>query len=242
MKRDVRPGDAYGLIGAYAVDAVTPEEREAVEAYLRDHPEARDEVRRLQEAAATLPAPEMTPPAHVRSELLAQVARTRPLPPVVPVAAERAKTPHAARRAILWLGAAAAAIVIAVAGVRIASDDAGSMPAPVAEVMHADDARESVIDMGEHKITVTRSMGMDKAVVTSTTMGRAPDGMAYQMWVKDSSGKLVSGGLLPEPEKDGLIAMPLHGDAGAAREVAVSMEPAGGSAQPTSKVLGSVQL
>lgn len=184
----------------------------------------------------------MTPPAHVRSELLAQVARTRPLPPVVPVAAERSQTPRAARRAILWLGAAAAAIVIAVAGVRIASDDAGSMPAPVAEVMHADDARESVIDMGEHKITVTRSMGMDKAVVTSTTMGRAPDGMAYQMWVKDSSGKLVSGGLLPEPEKDGLIAMPLHGDAGAAREVAVSMEPAGGSAQPTSKVLGSVQL
>ena len=242
MKLDVRPGDAYGLIGAYAVDAVTPEEREAVEAYLRDHPEARDEVRSLQEAAATLPAPELTPPAHVRSELLAQVARTRPLPPVVPVAAERAETPHAARRAILWLGAAAAAIVIAVAGVRIASDDAGSMPAPVAEVMHADDARESVIDMGEHKITVTRSMGMDKAVVTSTTMGRAPDGMAYQMWVKDSSGKLVSGGLLPEPEKDGLIAMPLHGDAGAAREVAVSMEPAGGSAQPTSKMLGSVQL
>ena len=242
MKRDVRPGDAYGLIGAYAVDAVTPEEREAVEAYLRDHPEARDEVRSLQEAAATLPAPEMTPPAHVRSELLAQVARTGPLPPVVPVAAERAKTPHAARRAILWLGAAAVAIVIAVAGVQIASDDAGSMPAPVAEVMHADDARESVIDMGEHKITVTRSMGMDKAVVTSTTMGRAPDGMAYQMWVKDSSGKMVSGGLLPEPEKDGLIAMPLHGDAGAAREVAVSMEPAGGSAQPTSKVLGSVQL
>ena len=242
MKRDVRPGDAYGLIGAYAVDAVTPEERGAVEAYLRDHPEALDEVLSLQEAAATLPAPELTPPAHVRSELLAQVARTRPLPPVVPVAAERAKTPHAARRAILWLGAAAAAIVIAVAGVRIASDDAGSMPAPVAEVMHADDARESVIDMGEHKITVTRSMGMDKAVVTSTTMGRAPDGMAYQMWVKDSSGKLVSGGLLPEPEKDGLIAMPLHGDAGAAREVAVSMEPAGGSAQPTSKMLGSVQL
>lgn len=242
MKRNVRPGDAYGLIGAYAVDAVTPEERGAVEAYLRDHPEALDEVLSLQEAAATLPAPEMTPPAHVRSELLAQVARTRPLPPVVPVAAERAKTPHAARRAILWLGAAAAAIVIAVAGVRIASDDAGSMPAPVAEVMHADDARESVIDMGEHKITVTRSMGMDKAVVTSTTMGRAPDGMAYQMWVKDSSGKMVSGGLLPEPEKDGLIAMPLHGDAGTAREVAVSMEPAGGSAQPTSKVLGSVQL
>lgn len=242
MKRNVRPGDAYGLIGAYAVDAVTPEERGAVEAYLRDHPEALDEVLSLQEAAATLPAPELTPPAHVRSELLAQVARTRPLPPVVPVAAERAKTPHAARRAILWLGAAAAAIVIAVAGVRIASDDAGSMPAPVAEVMHADDARESVIDMGEHKITVTRSMGMDKAVITSTTMGRAPDGMAYQMWVKDSSGKMVSGGLLPEPEKDGLIAMPLHGDAGAAREVAVSMEPAGGSAQPTSKMLGSVQL
>lgn len=242
MKRNVRPGDAYGLIGAYAVDAVTPEERGAVEAYLRDHPEALDEVLSLQEAAATLPAPELTPPAHVRSELLAQVARTRPLPPVVPVAAERSQTPRAARRAILWLGAAAAAIVIAVAGVRIASDDAGSMPAPVAEVMHADDARESVIDMGEHKITVTRSMGMDKAVVTSTTMGRAPDGMAYQMWVKDSSGKMVSGGLLPEPEKDGPIAMPLHGDAGTAREVAVSMEPAGGSAQPTSKMLGSVQL
>ena len=242
MKRNVRPGDAYGLIGAYAVDAVTPEERGAVEAYLRDHPEALDEVLSLQEAAATLPAPELTPPAHVRSELLAQVARTRPLPPVVPDAAERSQTPRAARRAILWLGAAAAAIVIAVAGVRIASDDAGSMPAPVAEVMHADDARESVIDMGEHEITVTRSMGMDKAVVTSTTMGRAPDGMAYQMWVKDSSGKMVSGGLLPEPEKDGLIAMPLHGDAGAAREVAVSMEPAGGSAQPTSKMLGSGQL
>lgn len=57
MKRDVRPGDAYGLIGAYAVDAVTPEEREAVEAYLRDHPEARDEVRSLQKPRQRCPLP-----------------------------------------------------------------------------------------------------------------------------------------------------------------------------------------
>lgn len=245
--------DPYQLIGPYAVDAVTDAERDAVERYLAQHPDAAAEVRSLQEAAATLPTTAVEPPAQLRDAVMREARRTRPLPPVedvgrtvpsdraVSATALRTGPPRPPRRRRALLAAAAAAVVIGVGGTTLVQRQAEPMPGAVAEVMHAPDARESLIDMGEHKITVTRSMGMDKAVVTSTTMGRAPDGMVYQMWVKTRSGQLISGGVLPAP-RDGLIAMPLHGDASDATEVAVSMEPGAGSVRPTTQMLGAVTL
>ena len=44
------------LLPFYALDALTDEERQLVEAYLAEHPEARRELEGLNEAASALPA------------------------------------------------------------------------------------------------------------------------------------------------------------------------------------------
>lgn len=86
------------LIAAYALDALSPEEREAAEALLARDPEARAELARLLEAAAELgrafPAPE--PPQELRERLM---GRLRPR----------------ARSEVLWRMAFALAAAVAVA-------------------------------------------------------------------------------------------------------------------------------
>ncbi len=69
--------DARDLLGAYALDAVDDVERRAVERLLARDPDAAREVAGLQATAATLgSAASTTPPAGLRADVLAAIART----------------------------------------------------------------------------------------------------------------------------------------------------------------------
>src|SRR5512138_2587199 len=63
------------LLPFYALDALTDEERELVEAYLAEHPEAREQIADLHSGASALPygiAP-VEPPRQVKESLMARV-------------------------------------------------------------------------------------------------------------------------------------------------------------------------
>lgn len=63
------------LLGAYALDALDADEAAAVEEFLTAHPEHEREVQRLRAAAAWIGASEVeTPPARLRSSILARIA------------------------------------------------------------------------------------------------------------------------------------------------------------------------
>lgn len=69
------------LLGAYALDAVEPDEAAAVEAYLDRAPAAADEVARLRNAAAWIGATEaLAPPPGLRDSVLAAARARRPTP------------------------------------------------------------------------------------------------------------------------------------------------------------------
>ena len=110
------------LLPFYALDALTDEERELVESYLAEHPEAREQINDLHSGASALPygISPVEPPRHVKDALMARVnadaeAQVRAQPTA------QASRPPAPRRSwfenlfqVFSLGAAAVAIIWAV--------------------------------------------------------------------------------------------------------------------------------
>src|SRR6185436_15102610 len=63
------------LLPFYALDALTDEERELVESYLLEHPEAREQINDLRAGASALPygISPVEPPRQVKEALMARV-------------------------------------------------------------------------------------------------------------------------------------------------------------------------
>ncbi|WP_406832534.1 anti-sigma factor [Pedococcus sp. KACC 23699] len=75
--------DVHSLVGAYAVDAIDEQERAAFELHLAECPECTEEVASLRAAASSLSlVSEVTPPASMRTAVLAGIRTVRPLPPL----------------------------------------------------------------------------------------------------------------------------------------------------------------
>src|ERR1051325_11190078 len=67
--------DIVELLPFYALDALTEEERELVEKYLAEHPEARRQVEEMSDTASALPlsVPPVEPPPHAKERLMKRV-------------------------------------------------------------------------------------------------------------------------------------------------------------------------
>ena len=75
--------DTHALAGAYAVNAVTQEERDSFETHLEQCPDCRAEVAELRAAAATLTSDvELAPPPALRASVLSAISQTRQLSPL----------------------------------------------------------------------------------------------------------------------------------------------------------------
>ncbi|MDP9404688.1 MAG: anti-sigma factor, partial [Actinomycetota bacterium] len=113
------------LLGAYAVDAVSPEEAEAVELHLRECPCCRDEVVTHREVVAFLAQVGARAPAGVWPRIIGSLEEA---PPKLDMSRIVALGPRATRRAPRWrmaaaATAAAAASVIGVLGVKLVDQD-----------------------------------------------------------------------------------------------------------------------
>ncbi|BDZ59883.1 hypothetical protein GCM10025872_35400 [Barrientosiimonas endolithica] len=111
----------------------------------------------------------------------------------------------------------------------------------VTQVTDAPDARQYTMRMADGSVTIFRSPSQARAVLHSTSLPNAPAGRAYQMWLQQPDGSMVSAGLVPRSE-DGTVTMLLSGDAAQAVGAGMTVEPAGGSRQPTSEPLGLVEF
>jgi anti-sigma-K factor RskA len=227
--------EIHALSGAYAVNALDDVERAAFERHLADCEVCAAEVAGLRETAATLThAVSVTPPPALRDRVLAQVATTRPLPPVV---GPRRRTP---RRSFL-VAAAAAAVIAAGGGVALTQpwNDEPQQLSASQQVMQAPDAqRVSGPVQGGGQVTIYRSAKLHEAVLKADGMPPAPSGHVYQVWFQNSAGSMVSAGLMPAGKDQMLLA----GDARTAQAVGVTVEPAGGSESPTTTPVALVEL
>ncbi len=144
---------------------------------------------------------------------------------------------HRRPRRTAWLAAAVAAAVIAIGGIVWSpwSDDAGTR-SPLDQVTAAADAQRVSSTRGGVTTEVVFSKQLGKAAISVKGLAPAPAGQTYQLWYIGAGGTITSAGLFAV-DADGSGQALLAGQATATDKVAVSVEPAGGSQQPTTDPL-----
>jgi anti-sigma-K factor RskA len=242
--------DIHALSGAYAADALDDIERARFERHLANCAVCQAEVASLAAAASELSAlAELPPPPSLRDRVMRDITMVRPLPPVAPESSAQnlpptppssaqnlPRKPDGGRpiRPWRWLAAAAAAAVLTIGGLGYWRSLSNEAPAPtVAEqVLAAPDAtRLEQSFPGGATATLVRSTSLRRAVLVTSKMPAAPTGRVYQLWLQDSTGHMTSAGVMP-PGSDQVVI--LEGDASKATAAGISVEPAGGSREPTS--------
>ena len=220
--------DIHKFSGAYALDALDDLERARFDQHLTTCDDCRSEVAELRETAALLAeTTAVAPPASLRASVLTGISQVRPLPP------ETRRREVAGRRWFPLLVAAALVIITGLGAVAWQpwSDDQSQLSA-TEQVLQASDAKKVTIDLGEAgRATVVRSVSRNAAVIVAEDMVPAPEGKVYELWLW-SDEKFVPAGLMPnKPDHTTL----LEGDAAEAGAAGITIEPEGGSQQPTTE-------
>jgi anti-sigma-K factor RskA len=224
----------HALSGSYVLDALSEPERESFERHLQHCALCTDEVRGLRETAARLGlAKTLDPPPQLRPRVLSAAYRTRQLPPPV---AERIGLER--RRRIPRLAAALAAaalVVVATLGITqvVTRHQPGGAPtanAAISRVVTAADAQtETARTSAGGTVTVVVSAGQRAAVVSATGMRSLPASETYQLWVIGPHGAR-SAGLL---SGTGQVGPVLASGVASGDRIGITVEPAGGTASPT---------
>jgi anti-sigma-K factor RskA len=250
-------------LGAYSLDALSPDERAAIDAHLSTCTDCRTELRALTEAATAMshivPSRPMDPvrSAEIRQRLLDRSKKdatdVRPIRPV-----EKAARPST----LPWWIAAAAAAAFVVAMVQRGSivqerDDVRT--ALAAESLRVAQLRDT---LAERERMLLALAGPDVKVVDLVANNRRPNarmfwaqatntwtmfahdlpvpaaGRTYQLWLITRDGQRISAGTFaPDQAGNAVVSAqyPLARDA--LNMIAVTDEPAGGVPQPTGEVV-----
>jgi anti-sigma-K factor RskA len=227
------------LLALEAVGALTETERAELDAAIKGRPDLRAELESLRGAAATLAdAVSEPPPPQLRARLLDTIAVTpqepplpsaeRPVAPVVPITAARR------HRWVRWgaVVAAAAAAIIAVLVVSPWSGD--STEDQVAAVLEAPDARTIELTGELTGLRLVHSASVGDTVLDGRAIS-APEGTdVYELWrILESAPEAVVRDF--RPNDDGTVSVLMQGVDPGDDVFAVTIEPEGGSDQPTSQ-------
>ena len=236
------------MTGAYAVDALDELERVAFERHLAECADCQAEVASLRETAALLAETTLVePPASLRDRVLADASRVRPLPPQVttqvPSPAPAPAAPAAASPGrhgrLRLLAAAAAAVVLVGAGAVVwqqpwedgTTQGPNQGPTVAQQVLEAPDAKSTSLDFpGGASATVTHSDSLDRAVIVTSEMPPPPQGKVYQLWLDQPGRGMVSAGVMPVKADQTVV---LDGEAATATGAGITVEPEGGSTEPS---------
>jgi anti-sigma-K factor RskA len=242
----------HSLSGAYALDALEPgAERDRFTRHLSRCQSCASEVRGFREVATALAfATAAEPPAGLRDRVLAAAARTRQQPPEV--AGGSHARPRRTRARVPWVPwlsgvVATASIVVAVlfgfaqAHTQDELNQVRAQNQALSVVLSAPRVQvlSQVSTSGGKAIVVLAAERHELAVVT-TGLPALPAGKVYQLWL---IGKptITSAGLLP-PAKDGQTPAVLATGVVKGDTLGLTVEPAGGSAQPTTKPILALPL
>lgn len=235
----------------YAINALDDDEVERLEDALAQAPEPvrsqyLREIGRTREALVEMTAVDATPPPpQLREAVLAA------FPTAVPqLDAESAKVISLAerrRRFSIAVGAVAAALILVIGGVMVGRVTAPEEKAPASALEQQTMAilgsadmqlkRDSLSDGGS--VIVATSREANQAVVIAEGLPLTPPGQTYQMWLLGEGHDPTSVGTMgAEPARQ---AVPITDLTGSDR-IAVTIEPEGGSPQPTGEFVTAVQF
>ncbi|WP_328722639.1 anti-sigma factor [Streptomyces sp. NBC_00247] len=239
--------ELHTLTGAYALHALPEDERRAFERHLTECRACAQEVSELSATAARLAlAVAAAPPRGMREEVLRRIATVRQEGPGhgTPGRAARASgVPGRWSRYALAACLAAAAALGGIAvwqsqlarGAQQQADRAHRQSELLARVLSAPDARTVSGRPGAGaRGTVVVSASVNRAVFLASGLARPPRGEVYQLWFADG-GAMRPAGLMDPDATDASVL--LDGPVDRATGIGITVEPAGGSARPTSEPL-----
>ncbi|MER5963374.1 anti-sigma factor [Streptomyces sp. NPDC002057] len=236
--------DPHMLTGAYVLDALDPEERGAVRLHLAGCASCALEVEEFSETVARLGlAVAMTPTATLRAGVMERIATVRQEPPPTTSPVRTPRGRRGLRRWSHWALAACLAGAVGLGGVaawqyeragdaRQETDRARAANDAVAVVLAAPDARVATSRLDGGAVgTVVVSASLDRAVFAASGMAPPPAGKVYQLWYDDHGTMRPAGLMDPGATAEATL---LQGPVDGASGMGVTVEPAGGSPQPTS--------
>lgn len=292
-----RHDDPALLTGSHALDALSDDEREQLEATFSDFPELRAEADSLRETALQLAyaVDPIEPPASMKASLMAQIASTPQAAPVAPAAADvsvsapAASVPSASvpdavgdagqearfapatrrtraggsataaaqrrwfqRPAAVLSTAAAVAVVFLGVGLGVGTAFTPSnQPGPgttqassgLDRIYAASDFKRTTAKVsGGGTATVVWSNSLGKSAVILDGVAPAPKGKTYELWYigsEGTGGKISSAGLM-DGAADGVHSAVLTGTRSHGVTIGMTVEPEGGSEQPTTTPIMAV--
>jgi anti-sigma-K factor RskA len=249
------------LLPFYALDALTDEERELVEEYLIEHPEARQQVEQMSRTASALPqgvAP-VDPPRRVKQALLARVAadakgRARPSTQSQPSRRGmrfenffRTFSLVTAAVAIVWV------ILLNLQVARLRSEITGLNERLAAQ---SDSLEKIITNLPQtnpsNVITVSlkgtevqpQAQGQllvnpnsQSAVLVIAGLSQLEAGKTYQIWLIDGGAPVSAGLLTVDQNGQGVFVVTSEAEIGSFNSLGISVEPEGGSPQPTGDIV-----
>ena len=262
----VTADDRHTLTGAYALDALDDNERRMFEEHMETCADCRAEVAEFAATAAYLGmAVAVQPPPQLRDQVLAQIRQVRQLPPersnVVPLrgVSRRRFNLMAVAASILAVLAIALGVVAyqndqradelaaeAQQSQQEAEQNRQQLDALAAEaervtsVLAAPDAQRTfgeVRDGGAAAAVASEEQG--EVILLTRGLPELAEDLIYQLWFISGDDpdalEIVSGGVLDVPP-DGDLTQVAEGDLAGVNTIALSVEPSGGSEQPTDVV------
>lgn len=256
----MEPREIEELLPFYALDALTDEERELVEAYLRAHPEARGQIDEMGSAASVLPhsVSPVEPSPRTKDALMARVAIDQKN---AAVRQDQAPRPREIRWVNIFQAFGLGAATVAILWAFVLNIQLSQMKSQVALLNEALVAQSNALQEINARLaqtpvaeTITISLkGTDvqpqaqgqliadpnknSAVLVIDGLDQLEPGKTYQVWLIDGGG----------PKSAGLLSVDAHGQAvlivtseltiGEFSALGISVEPEGGSQQPTGDIV-----
>lgn len=218
--------DVRELLPVYALDAVDDMDRRRVERLLSSDPEAQRTVDEFREVVASFSA-DIPPPDELRGQVFAALHSSD---------AHRAvRASYQRSRPLRWRGLAVAAAIVIGVGVPTTVAVQSRMVQNQVQA-EADQIADMVADPGARLLSastaeggdVTALISGDNVLFSATGMTVLGDDQDYQLWT--IAGEDISSVGLLTPA-DGTVSELLQADSG--MTLAVTVEPKGGSEQPT---------
>lgn len=221
-------------LSAYILGALEPDEAAALESHLEDCGRCRDELRWLQPAVDMLPESieQLDPPPRLRERLLDEVGADAGQTPRAAAAAERRRSGGGMRRFFLRPAVAlgmVALVVAAIAGYSLGIAGRGD-----------DAATTTVAATGLGELRATLKHSGDEGTLRMTGLRQAPSSHVYQAWVQHDDR--IEPASLFDAGRDGTATVALPRSIERADAVMVTIEPRGGSRQPSSTPLVDLAL
>jgi anti-sigma-K factor RskA len=224
--------ESHELIAGYALDALDDADRARAEALLASSEEARDELRAYSDVATAMAtaAAGPAPPPELRQRVLDAVHDE---PQNVVSLDERRRSRAVPVLAVAAALAACAAIAAGVWGASVSSDlddtrAALAQQRAAATVLADPDAESVALESGDGRLVVG---GEGSAVLVLDSLGPAPPGKTYELWVS-AGGAPVPAGLFGGGGERDVVPVEQRVEPGSV--VLVTVEDAGGVDAPTS--------